>query len=52
MRIMLLLLLVSQAVVSQPPKSKQTASIENLSWLEGTWNRTNVKTGRSAHERW
>lgn len=23
-----------------------------LDWLEGTWTRTNVKPGRSAHERW
>lgn len=31
------------------------ATIDNfnkLSWLTGTWNRTNVKPGRKAHERW
>lgn len=29
-----------------------TAEINKLSWLTGTWNRTNAKAGRSAHERW
>ena len=33
--------------------SKETAgNFEKLSWLTGTWNRTNVKPGRTAHERW
>jgi hypothetical protein len=26
--------------------------LKKLSWLEGTWKRTNVKPGRSGHERW
>ncbi len=52
MRIMLLLLLISTGVFSQTPASKETVRIEKLSWLEGTWNRTNVKPGRSGHERW
>ncbi|MCW5911820.1 MAG: hypothetical protein KIT62_12135 [Cyclobacteriaceae bacterium] len=30
----------------------QAQSIKDLSWLTGTWNRTNVKAGRTAHERW
>lgn len=35
----------------------QTAStasqdFKKLSWMEGTWNRTNAKPGRTAHERW
>jgi hypothetical protein len=29
-----------------------SAEINKLSWLTGTWNRTNVKAGRTAHERW
>lgn len=29
-----------------------TAEINKLSWLTGTWNRTNLKAGRTAHERW
>lgn len=30
--------------------SAQTAN--DLSWLTGMWKRTNVKPGRTAHERW
>src|SRR5689334_15970321 len=32
----------------------QVSAVEfnKLNWLEGEWNRTNVKPGRSAHERW
>ncbi|SEK42721.1 hypothetical protein SAMN04488505_101178 [Chitinophaga rupis] len=25
---------------------------KKLTWLTGTWNRTNLKPGRSGHERW
>ena len=33
--------------------AKETAdNFTKLSWLTGTWNRTNVKPGRKAHERW
>jgi hypothetical protein len=32
--------------------SLQAQSLQDLSWLTGTWSRTNVKAGRSAHERW
>jgi hypothetical protein len=51
MRIMLLLL-VSTGVFSQTAKPNQNVSIEKLTWLEGTWNRTNVRPGRSTHEYW
>ena len=27
-------------------------SVDDLRWLTGMWNRTNVKPGRTAHERW
>ncbi|HNT50530.1 MAG TPA: hypothetical protein PKK67_08085, partial [Cyclobacteriaceae bacterium] len=27
-------------------------SANDLFWLTGMWNRTNVKPGRTAHERW
>ena len=30
----------------------QAQAVNELSWLTGTWNRTNVKAGRAAHERW
>jgi hypothetical protein len=35
--------------------SAQTSAdntFQKLGWLEGTWTRTNVKPGRSGHERW
>jgi hypothetical protein len=32
--------------------SASAQSVNDLSWLTGTWNRTNVKAGRVAHERW
>ncbi len=32
--------------------SNQTENFKKLSWLVGTWNRINVKLGRSALERW
>lgn len=43
------LLLVALVLISS---ALQAQSISELSWLTGTWNRTNVKAGRSAHERW
>lgn len=30
----------------------QAQSKQDLFWLAGTWHRTNVKAGRTAHERW
>jgi hypothetical protein len=50
MRILILVLLFSQVAFSQPESVQQ--KLKDLSWLEGTWNRTNVKPGRAAHERW
>ncbi len=29
-----------------------STNIKKLNWLEGTWERTNVKPGTYAHERW
>lgn len=46
MRVLLTMLFVLTGIVSH------AQSIKDVSWLEGTWNRTNVKAGRSAHERW
>ncbi len=50
MRILIILVLISDFAFSQPLTDAQ--KLDKLSWLEGTWNRTNVKTGRTAHERW
>lgn len=30
----------------------QAGDFKKLEWLTGTWNRTNIKPGRTAHERW
>lgn len=46
MKVLLFILLMTTMIGSQ------AQSIKDVSWLEGTWNRTNVKAGRSAHERW
>jgi Domain of unknown function (DUF6265) len=40
----IILVLMSSALNAQ--------SVKELSWLAGTWNRINVKAGRTAHERW
>lgn len=50
MRILLILVLISDFAFSQSLTEAQ--KLEKLSWLEGTWNRTNVKAGHTAHERW
>ncbi|MBX2894391.1 MAG: hypothetical protein KF763_03050 [Cyclobacteriaceae bacterium] len=46
MKALLLLLLLAFSV------SANAQSLKEIEWLTGTWNRTNVKAGRSAHERW
>ncbi|MBN8575486.1 MAG: hypothetical protein J0L66_01015 [Cytophagales bacterium] len=46
MRVFLITLFVLAGTVSH------AQSIKDVSWLEGTWIRTNIKAGRAAHERW
>jgi hypothetical protein len=46
MKTLILLLLLAFSV------SANAQSLKEIEWLVGTWNRTNVKAGRSAHERW
>lgn len=50
MRILLILMLISDLALCQNLTDEQ--KLKKLSWLEGTWNRTNVKVGRTASERW
>jgi hypothetical protein len=38
------------AMCQKSDKTKE--GVKQLAWLEGIWNRTNVKPGRTAHERW
>ena len=46
------LLTISTCGFSQTPTTEIAIKFKNLEWLVGTWNRTNVKPGKSAHERW
>lgn len=50
MRMLIILILMSDFAFAQDLTGEQ--KLKKLSWLEGTWNRTNVKTGRTASERW
>lgn len=49
--LLIVLLALPGVVICQNSKNSQQ-DLKKLSWLEGTWNRTNVKPGRSGHERW
>lgn len=48
----LILLLISTGAIGQNNSSQATEKFKKLNWLIGTWERTNVKPGRAAHERW
>jgi hypothetical protein len=48
----LLLVLFMTHTQAQEANKETTGNFNKLSWLTGTWNRTNVKPGRKAHERW
>ena len=50
MRILIILCWCLISLLSRILTGEQ--KLKKLSWLEGTWNRTNVKAGRTAHERW
>ncbi|MDZ7646236.1 MAG: DUF6265 family protein [Cytophagales bacterium] len=49
MRAVFAFMLIAQFGCSQSNTDK---ILSELSWLEGTWNRTNIKAGKTAHERW
>ena len=44
------LLFVAKTIYSQSQPS--ITDFKRLDWLEGTWNRTDLKPGSSGHERW
>lgn len=50
--ITLLLALFAEGLQAQDMAKETTGNFNKLTWLTGTWNRTNVKPGRKAHERW
>lgn len=35
-----------------PTQYIKASDFRHLKWLEGTWQRTNLKPGKTAHERW
>ena len=41
-----------QSLFAQTSSQQVKEEFKKLSWLEGTWVRTNAKPGRSGHERW
>ncbi|MEQ9376778.1 MAG: DUF6265 family protein [Imperialibacter sp.] len=47
-----LILLTASLLNAQSASAVSAKNFKKLSWLEGTWERTNVKQGKSAHERW
>ncbi len=49
---LLSVVLISVSGFAQSPQLNGKDGLKKLSWLEGTWGRTNVKPGRTAHERW
>ena len=46
------LLFCSGIIYCQSSTPPTTADFKKLGWLEGTWNRTDIKPGHSGHERW
>ena len=47
---LIVLLFVAGTIYSQ--SQSLMADFKKLEWLEGTWNRSDVKPGSSEHERW
>jgi len=54
MKCSLLIILLFLVFSPSQAQSNSDAShnFSKLTWLTGTWNRTNTKPGRAAHERW
>ena len=48
----LLLLFFFKGTQAQDISKETAGNYSQLSWLAGNWKRTNVKPGRTAHERW
>lgn len=47
-----LLITLFNGIQAQEPSPEAVSKFNKLKWLTGTWNRTNAKPGRNAHERW
>jgi hypothetical protein len=49
----IVLLIANCSLANAQSIAKETSdNFNKLQWLTGTWNRTNTKPGRTAHERW
>jgi hypothetical protein len=51
-KFLFLVMLITVATNSFGQTDNQSENFKKLDWLIGTWERTNVKPGRAAHERW
>jgi hypothetical protein len=45
-------LIIATIGFSQKITSETSANFKKLEWLVGTWNRTNVKSGKAGYENW
>ncbi len=52
MKLIPALLLAVVCCCQSPAQVRLTGKLETLSWMEGRWNRTNVKEGETAFEQW
>lgn len=52
MKRFLLVAIVVPFLAQAQSNTPAASDFKKLSWLEGTWTRTNNKPGRSGHERW
>ena len=50
--LLLILMAFVNHAVSQTISHQTNENFKKLSWLVGTWDRTNAKPGHSGHERW
>ena len=50
--LLLVLMAFANHAVSQTTSHQTNENFKKLSWLAGTWDRTNAKPGRSGRERW
>jgi len=48
----LFILLIAAGSLLAEAQTVTANDFDKVLWLEGVWNRTNVKPGRTAHERW
>ena len=50
--VFIIILLCGRGAKGQSSSLTTKDNLKKLDWLQGTWVRTNAKTGRTGHERW